>query len=161
MGFIICTRLLHGINRKSNWQNSGSLKSFRNNLEMLCPPIPPGYLSIQEGFTWLRWDWVFVERTQILSGIQFTTHFIESFNVQTKRFVGTSLNVILTRQTCGQRSGRAAESKRRALGNLLVAKGIVEPKHQKRWPQNCRVLHRSLFTTRFVEFSGISVVIKC
>jgi len=25
----------------------------------------------------LRWGWVFLERTQILSGIQLTTHFIE------------------------------------------------------------------------------------
>jgi len=39
------------------------------------------------------------------------------FFVKTKRFVGSSLNVILTRQTCGQRSSRAAESKLRALGN--------------------------------------------
>jgi len=63
----------------------------------------------------LRWGWVFLERTRILSGIQFTTHFIENFVVETKRFVGSFVNVILTRQTCGQRSSRAAESKRRAL----------------------------------------------
>jgi len=31
--------------------------------------------------------------------------------------VGRSVNEILTRQTCGQRSSRAAESKHRALGN--------------------------------------------
>jgi len=65
----------------------------------------------------LRWGWVFLERTRILSGIQFTTHFIEFFVVETKRFVGSFSNVILTQQTCGQRSRRAAESKRRALGN--------------------------------------------
>jgi len=41
------------------------------------------------------------------------------FVVQTKRFVSSSLNVILTRQTCGQRSSKAAESIRRALGNYL------------------------------------------
>jgi len=29
----------------------------------------------------LRWGWVFLERTQILSGIQFTTHFIDFFVV--------------------------------------------------------------------------------
>jgi len=40
----------------------------------------------------LRWGWVFLERTRILSGIQFTTHFSES---------------------------RAAESKRRALWNYF------------------------------------------
>jgi len=56
---------------------------------------------------------------QILSGIQFTTHFIEIFVVETKRFVGSFVNMILTRQTCGQRSSRAAESKRRALGNYF------------------------------------------
>jgi len=39
--------------------------------------------------------------------------------VETKRFVGSFVNVILTRQTCGQRSSRAAESKRRALGNYF------------------------------------------
>jgi len=67
----------------------------------------------------LRWGWVFLERTRIFSGIQFTTHFIEIFVVKTKRFVGSFVNVILTRQTCGQRSSRAAESKRRALGNYF------------------------------------------
>ena len=35
--------------------------------------------------------------------------------VETKRFVDSFSNVILTRQTCDQRSSRAAESKRRAL----------------------------------------------
>ena len=67
----------------------------------------------------LRWGGVFLERTRILSGIQFTTHLIEFFVVETKRFVGSTVNVILTRQTCGQRSSRAAESKRRALGNYF------------------------------------------
>jgi len=64
----------------------------------------------------LRWGWVFLERTRILSGIQFTTYFIEFFVVETKRFVCSFVNVILRRQTCGQ-SSRAAKSKRRALGN--------------------------------------------
>jgi len=64
--------------------------------------------------------WVFLERTQILSGIQFTTHFIEFFFVETKLFVGSTLNVILTRQTSSQRSSRAAGIKRRALGNYFT-----------------------------------------
>jgi len=69
----------------------------------------------------LRWGWVFLERTRILSlsGIQFTTHFIKKIVVETKRFVSSTVNVILTRQTCSQRSNRAAESKRRALGNYF------------------------------------------
>ena len=66
----------------------------------------------------LRWGWVFLERTRILSGIQFTTYFIVVV-VEMKRFVGSFVHVILTRQTCGQRSSRAAESKRRALGNYF------------------------------------------
>jgi len=39
--------------------------------------------------------------------------------VETQRFVGSTVNVILTRQTCGQRSSRTAESKRRALGSYF------------------------------------------
>jgi len=69
--------------------------------------------------TRLRWVWVFLERTRILSGIQFTTHFIEFFVAETKRFVGSFVHVILTRQTCCQRSSKVAESKRRALGNYF------------------------------------------
>jgi len=68
----------------------------------------------------IRWGWEFVERTRILSGIQFTTHFIDSFVVETKQFVSSTVNVILTQQTCGQRSSRAAESKRRVLGNYFL-----------------------------------------
>jgi len=67
----------------------------------------------------LRWGWVFLERTRILSGIQFITYFIEIFVMETKRFVGNFVNVILTRQTCGQRWSRAAESKRRVIGNYF------------------------------------------
>jgi len=66
-----------------------------------------------------RWGWVFLERTPILSGIQFTTHFIDFLVVEMKRFVGSFVNAILTRQTCGQRSSRAAESKCRALGKYF------------------------------------------
>ena len=65
------------------------------------------------------WGWVFLERTRILSGIQFTMDFIEIFVVETKRFVNSFVNVILTRQTCGQRSSRAAESKGRGIGNYF------------------------------------------
>ena len=71
--------------------------------------------DFQWNSVYLRWGWVFLERTWILSGIQFTTYFIEFSVVEAKRFVGSFVNVILTRQTCGQRSSRAAESKRRAL----------------------------------------------
>jgi len=81
---------------------------------------------IRTPFSWtglchdaLRSGWVFLKRTQILSGVQFITHFIEIFVVETKRFVGSFVNVILMQQTCCQRSSRAAESERRALGNYF------------------------------------------
>jgi len=64
-----------------------------------------------------RWDGVFLERTRILSGIQRTRHFIEFVVVETKRFVNSDVNVILTRKLCGQRSSMSAGSKRRALQN--------------------------------------------
>ena len=79
------------------------------------------HVSVSVSLQVLRWGWAFVERTQILSGIQFTTHFVDFFVEETKRrrrFVGSFqvVNVILTRQTCGQRSSRTAENKRQALG---------------------------------------------
>ena len=49
----------------------------------------------------------------------FTTHLIEFFVVETKRFVDSFVNVILTRQTRGQRSNKSAESKRWALENYF------------------------------------------
>jgi len=56
----------------------------------LHPGFTPGLAEIKV------WGWVFLERTRILSGIYFTTHFIEFFVVETKRFVGSFVNVILT-----------------------------------------------------------------
>jgi len=42
----------------------------------------------------LRWGWVFLEQTRILSGIQFTRHLIEFDVVEKKIFVG-NVNMIL------------------------------------------------------------------
>ena len=42
----------------------------------------------------------------------YNASFHQIFVMETKRFVGSSIYVLLTRQTCGQRSSRAAESKR-------------------------------------------------
>jgi len=39
MGYIISTMLLHGTNRESHGQNSGSLKSFGNDVKNFCHPI--------------------------------------------------------------------------------------------------------------------------
>ena len=41
--------------------------------------------------------------------------FIELFVVETNQIASSNSNVILTRQTCGQRSRKAARGKRRAL----------------------------------------------
>ena len=57
---------------------------------------------------YLRRGWEFIERTRSLSGIQFVRHFIEFVVVETKRFVGSFVNAILTCQTCGQHSIRVA-----------------------------------------------------
>ena len=84
-------------------QNSNSEDSSENRETFSWSKFSPA--------TSVRWGWVFLERTRILSGIQFTTNFIEFFVVETKRFVGSFVNVILTRQT----SSRDAERKRRAL----------------------------------------------
>ena len=67
----------------------------------------------------LSWGFEFLERTRILSGIQFTKHFVDFIVVETKKFVGSIVNVILTRQTCGQHSSMSAGSKRRALGKYV------------------------------------------
>jgi len=57
----------------------------------------------------------FVKRTCVFSGIQFTKHFIEFVFVKTNQLFGSNPNVILTLQTCGQRSGMAAGIKCRSL----------------------------------------------
>jgi len=45
----------------------------------------------------IRLGRVFLKRTRLLSGIQFTAHFVYFFVVETKRLVCSTLNVILTR----------------------------------------------------------------
>ena len=68
---------------------------------------------------YLRWVWVFLERTRILSEIQFARYFIEFFVVETTRFVSSNVNMILTRHICGQRSSVSAGSKCRTLENYF------------------------------------------
>jgi len=58
----------------------------------------------------LRQGWVCSKRTCVFSGIQFTRHCIEFVVVETKQIVSSNSHVILTRQTCGQRSGMVAEA---------------------------------------------------
>jgi len=91
---------------------------------------------------------VFLEWTRILCGIQFTTYFIEFFVAETKRFVGSFVNVILTRQTCGQRSIRNAESKRRALRNYFSERICC-----MFWISKCRVdRDLGLYTSSLIWF---------
>jgi len=66
---------------------------------------------------------VLFEPTQIFLVIhQFTKCFIEFVFVATNQLVGSKPNMICPRQTCGQRSGIAAESKRRALESYFPAR---------------------------------------
>jgi len=84
------------------------------------------FLIVQKNKTWknphnnrkllfliLKWGWIFLKRTPILSGIQFTTHFIDLFVVKTNRFVGSSLNVILTRPALEQGCGKQTPGARK------------------------------------------------
>jgi len=75
-----------------------------------------------EKISWM-WSWVFfeLERMRMLSGIQFTRHFI----VETKRFVSSNVNVILMRQICRQRSSMSAGSKRRVPTHLIRWKSAL------------------------------------
>jgi len=66
-------------------------------------------------FFW--WGGVFLKRKRILSGIHFTTNFIDFVVLETKRFVGSSVSMILMQQTCGQRSSMSAGGKYRVLEN--------------------------------------------
>ena len=100
-------------------EGKSEVLTSRDNVWTSSVQIEPNQWKKYKLSSLLRWGWVFLERTQILSGIQFTTHFIEFFVVETKQIVGSTVNVILTRQTCGLRSMKAAENKRRALGNCF------------------------------------------
>jgi len=51
--------------------------------------------------------------------------FFEIFVVEIKQFVSSFVNVILMRQTCGQRSSRAAESKRQAIGKYIFRANLL------------------------------------
>jgi len=51
-----------------------------------------------------------LKRTRILSGIQFTTYFIEIFVLETKQFVGSFVHVILMPQTCGSAQATLREA---------------------------------------------------
>jgi len=135
--------------KKKPWHVFGTIskKGLENRSSRFKPKNSWFFFSRGSGPP-LRWGWVFPERTWILSGIQFTTHFIEIFVVETKRFVGSTVPVILTRQTCGQWLSKVAESKRRSLGNYFFERiycMFLIPKCRGYWDQ-------SLFTTSGLAF---------
>jgi Tfp pilus assembly PilM family ATPase len=61
-------------------------------------------------FCFLRQGWVLFKQTCVFSGIQFTKHFIEFVFVETNEVVCSNSTMILTQQTCGQRSSRVVGS---------------------------------------------------
>jgi len=69
------------------------------------------YVNILHAF---RQGFASFERTQILSGIQFTKHFIEFVLCGENQLFGSNINVIYTLKTCGQRSS-TSESKCQAI----------------------------------------------
>ena len=108
-------------NRKAKHVNIIPSTQIHMNLSYIDPRYIDPPLWVLNHFS--RWGWVFLWRMRILSGIdykaQFTRHLIEFVFAEMKRFVGSNLNVILTRQTCGQHSSRAVGSKRRALAFIF------------------------------------------
>jgi len=90
----------------------GPFRGYRHSASSMptqhAPLLLPPKSMQREGNLWigecslLRWGWAFLEPTQILSGIQFFTYVIEFVVVVTKQLVGSTVNVILSRQSCGQ-----------------------------------------------------------
>ena len=110
------------------WLNCyGSTRFARNSALLVCFGCVKRVISVF--FNVLRWVWVFFEQTGILSGIQFTRHIIEFVLVETKWFVGSNVNQILTRQTCGRRSSSAAGSKRRLLAFYICRTNLLYVLH--------------------------------
>ena len=85
-----------------------------------CTNLGPGLMCWWGQYTaaWADWNiWANARETWTwmpLETLQFARHFIVIF-VETKRVVGSNINVILTQQTCRQRSSMVAGSKRQAL----------------------------------------------
>jgi len=91
-------------------------------------PNPWG--DLRQGWVWFEPNFIF--RVEF----QFTKRLIIFVCVETNQMVGSNPNVILTQQTCGQRSNRAAESKRRALAlyfSMRICCRFVMSKHRGDW----------------------------
>ena len=118
----------------------------------------------------LRRGWIFFERTRIL---HFIRHFIEFIVVKMKWFVSINVNVIMTRQTCGQRSSRAAGSKRWALENAFFQSELLYVLNVKIIDWCCfycfvrnslvallQALCARIFAVRFVDIGFVSDIVK-
>jgi len=77
----------------------------------------------------LRWSWLFLEPTRILSGIQFTTHFIECCGNETIRrlFCKRDLDAANLRPALEQGCGKQTLSARKLFfrANLLYVPNIT------------------------------------
>ena len=94
-----------GVTNGTNWTKPRQA-SLNSNWDV------PIYFEILAGKIWplsVWYDRVYSVETK------FTKHSIEFELVETNQLFGSNANVMLTQQTCGQRSGMAAVSKRRAL----------------------------------------------
>ena len=92
----------------------------------------------------VRKCWFQSKHTCVFSSIQITKHFINFVFVETNQLFNSHPNVILMRQTCGQRSGMAAGSKRRALAfyfSALICNMFSVSKCRGKWnPGLCMTL---------------------
>ena len=77
-------------------------------------------------FTDLKGGWVFLARTRILSGFQFTTHFIEIFVVETICFCTRDLDAANLRPALEQGCGKQTSSARKLFfrANLLYVPSV-------------------------------------
>jgi len=85
-------------------------RADRHHSRLPYPPPPPSISGAPPGRVW-----VLLEPTQILSGIQITTHFIEFVHVESTQLVGRNPNVIYMRETYGQHSSMSTGSTHRTL----------------------------------------------
>jgi len=73
----------------------------------------------------LRKGWVRFETNVRIHGEQYTKYFIEFIFVETNQLFSSNLNVILTRQTCGQRLGIGC-GKQSPSARILFVQGALQ-----------------------------------
>jgi len=73
----------------------------------------------------LRKGWVRFETNVRIHGEQYTKYFIKFIFVETNQLFSSNLNVILTRQTCGQRLGIGC-GKQSPSARILFVQGALQ-----------------------------------